>query len=401
MTTDMREVKLTEKIYYVGVNDRKKHLFENNWPLPYGVSYNSYLIKDSKTALIDTVEYGSNDNYLNHIEIILNGAPLDYLIVNHMEPDHSSMIECVLRRFPAVKIVGNAQTHKILKLYFSIPDESIITVKDGEVLDLGEHKLSFHLIPWVHWPETMVTYEQTTATLFSCDAFGGFRTLDGSIFDDENDFEADFEAEMLRYYSNIVGKYSNMVQKAFDKLAGVDIKMIAPSHGLVWRGNPGKVLGLYSKWCNWECEKGVVIVYASMYGNTGQMADYIGSLLGNKGIKVKTYDVSKTHVSYLLAEIWKYKGVILGTCAYNTQMHPMMEHLCNEIRLISPKKKVLSVFGSSSWNGAGVKSLLKYAPEMGMEVSGEPLELMGAATYEKLYAQAEKFVENYIKELNK
>ena len=243
----MRSVHLGNGIHYVGVNDRRKHLFENNWPLPYGVSYNSYLIKDSKNVLIDTIEYGSNDNYLNNIERLLEGAALDYLVVNHMEPDHSSMLECVMRRFPTVKIVGNAQTQKILKLDFNIPDDSMVVVKDGETLDLGEKKLSFHFIPWVHWPETMVTYEQTTATLFSCDAFGGFGTLDGSIFDDENDFEGHYKAEMLRYYSNIVGKYSNMVQKAFDKLAGVKINTIAPSHGLVWRGNPGRVLELYSK----------------------------------------------------------------------------------------------------------------------------------------------------------
>lgn len=395
----MRSVNFGNGIHYVGVNDRRKHLFENNWPLPYGVSYNSYLIKDEKNVLIDTIEYGSNDNYLNNIERILDGSTLDYLVVNHMEPDHSSMLECVMRRFPSVKIVGNAQTKKILKLYFNVPDESMVVVNDGETLDLGNKKLSFHFIPWVHWPETMVTYEQTTSTLFSCDAFGGFGTLDGSIFDDENDFEGHYLPEMRRYYSNIVGKYSNMVQKAFDKLKGVDIKVIAPSHGLIWRGNPGKVLECYSKWCNWESERGVVIAYASMYGNTEQMADYIGHLLGEKGISVRTFDVSKTPVSYILSDIWKYKGIVLGTCAYNTQMHPMMEHLCNEIKLIAPKNKVLSVFGSSSWNGAGVKALVKYAPEMGMEITGNPLEIMGSASYDKLQENAAAFVETFVNAL--
>ncbi len=397
----MNAISITDGIYYVGVNDRKKHLFENNWPLPKGVSYNSYLIKDSKNVLIDTIEYGSNDNYLNTIENLLDGASLDYLVVNHMEPDHSSMIECVMRRFPTVKIVGNPQTRKILSLYYNIPDESFHTVKDGEFLELGEKKLSFHLVPWVHWPETMVTYEQTTATLFSCDAFGGFGTLDGSIFDDENDFEENYKSEMRRYYSNIVGKYSNMVQKALDKLKDVKINIIAPSHGLVWRGNPGKVVELYSKWCNWENENGVVIAYASMYGNTEQMADLIGRYLGQKGIPVRTYDVSKTHVSYILSDIWRYKGLILGTCAYNTQMHPMMEHLCNEIKLIAPKNKILSIFGSSSWNGAGVKSLVKYASEMGMEVKGTPLEIMGAATIAKLGDAALEFTDSFTAEYNK
>ncbi len=395
----MKCISISNNIYYAGVNDRRKHLFENNWPLPYGVSYNSYLIKDTRSALIDTIEYGSNDNYLNKIEELLGGNRLDYLIVNHMEPDHSSMIECVLHRFPEVRIVGNAQTQKILNHYFNIPDESLLIVKDGETLDLGEHKLSFHFIPWVHWPETMVTYDQTTCTLFSCDAFGGFGTLDGSIFDDGNDFEGHYLPEMRRYYSNIVGKYSNMVQKAFAKLQGMEIRTIAPSHGLVWRKNPGKVLECYSKWCNWESERGVVIAYASMYGNTGQMADYIGSLLGEKGIPVRTYDVSKTPVSYILSDIWKYRGLVLGTCAYNTFMHPMMHHLCNEIKLVAPKNKVLSIFGSSSWNGAGVKDLIKFVPEMGMEITGSPLEITGSASLEKLEQNAEKFVENLVKAL--
>ena len=177
--------------------------------------------------------------------------------------------------------------------------------------------------------------------------------------------------------------------------------MIAPSHGLVWRGNPGKVLELYNKWCNWENEDGVVIAYASMYGNTEQMADYIGSILGAQGIKVKTHDVSKSHVSYMLADIWKYKGLILGTCAYNANMHPMMEHLCNEIRLVAPKNKILSIFGSSTWNGAGVKSLLAYAPEMGMEVQGKPLEIMGAASFDKLHESAQLFTEEFLKSYNR
>lgn len=395
----MNNISITENIHYIGVNDRRKHLFENNWPLPYGVSYNSYLVKDTKTALIDTIEYGSNDNYLNNIERILDGTQLDYLVVNHMEPDHSSMIDCVLRRFPSVKIVGNSQTHKILKLYFNIPDSSMHIVKDGDTLDLGSHSLSFHLIPWVHWPETMVTYEQKSATLFSCDAFGGFGTLDGSIFDDMNDFEGHYKSEMLRYYSNIVGKYSNMVQKAFDKLKGLEIKTIAPSHGLIWRSKPERVLELYHKWSNWESEKGVVIAYASMYGNTGQMADFIGHKLGEKGIPVKTFDVSKTPVSYILADIWKYKGIVLGTCAYNTQMHPMMEHLCNEIKLIAPKNKILSIFGSSSWNGAGVKALSKFAGTSGFEIVGTPLEIMGAATFGKMEEQIDAFTDKIIESL--
>ena len=380
----MKEIKITENIWYVGVNDRRKELFENNWPLPYGVSYNSYLINDQKCALIDTVEAGSCTDYIEKIERVLNGKPLDYLIINHLEPDHASMINTVKAIFPNVKLVGNNQTFKILQHYYKTSEQDFILIKDGDKLELGARTLQFFLVPWVHWPETMVTYEVSSQTLFSCDAFGGFGTLDGGIYDTNNDFEGFYLSEMRRYYSNIVGKYSNMVQKALAKLQGLPIKMIAPSHGLLWN-NPGKVVELYDKWSRYEAEKGVVIIYASMYGNTAQMADYIGNLIGSTGMPVRTYDVSKTHVSHLLNEIWKYKGIILGTCAYNTKMHPMMEHLCNEIDLSQPKGKKVALFGTSSWNGAGAKALKKFVEEYdGFELVAPVAETFGSVSPEKV-----------------
>lgn len=397
----MRTIKITEHIHYIGTNDRKKHLFENNWPLPNGVSYNSYLITDTKSALIDTIEFGSDDDYLDKIDTLLGGKQLDYLVVNHMEPDHSSMIKSIMRKHPQVLLVGNNQTYKLLQSFYDIKDENFLLIKDGEELDLGESKLNFALIPWVHWPETMVTYEATTKTLFSCDAFGGFGTLDGSIFDDGNDFETYYLEDMRRYYSNIVGKYSNMVQKALAKLGGLKINIIAPSHGLIWREDPAKVIGLYDQWSKYEAQEGVVIAYASMYGNTEKMAEYIGSLLGDYGIKVRVHDVSKTHVSFLLSEIWKYKGLILGTCAYNTQMHPMMEHLCNEIKLSAPKNKILSIFGSSAWNGAGVKELKKFAETNGFCISGPVVEVSGSPSVKKIEDATMEMVKNFAKEMGK
>src|SRR5574344_217474 len=388
--------KINEFTYYVGANDRKTHLFENNWPLPHGVSYNSYLITDKFSAIIDTIEFGSDKNFLSNINDILRGKSLDYLIVNHMEPDHSGSIGVLLKMYPSIKIIGNVQTHKIMNSYFKIDSQNFITVKDGDTLDLGTVKLSFALIPWVHWPETMVTIDTTNKVLFSCDAFGSFGTLDGGIFDDEHDFEAEYLNDMRRYYSNIVGKYSGMLQKAFAKLAGADIKVIAPSHGLIWRTNPAKVLELYDNWSKYVSEKGVVIVYASMYGNTEKMADNIASLLAERGVRnIKIYDVSKTHVSYILSEIWRYRGLILGTCAYNTQMHPMMEHLCNEIKLIAPKEKTVAVFGSSSWNGAGVKNLKSTLSSMGMEIIEPIVETFGSDTANDFYPQAEKLADNF------
>ena len=385
----MRKVLITSKIHYIGANDRKKSLFENNWPLPNGVSYNSYLISDEKSALIDTLEFGSKDNYIDEIEAILNGKKLDYLVVNHMEPDHSSMIGMICKAFPSVKVVANSKAFKMLEGYFGIPEGSIYEVKDGDTIDLGYHKLNFVLTPWVHWPETMMTYDSTEKILFTCDAFGTFGTLDGAIFDDEINFDF-YHEEMRRYYSNIVGKYSNMVQKALAKLNGVEVKVICPSHGPIWRSNPEKVIGLYDKWSKHEAEDGVVIAFASMYGNSEKMADYLARLIAERGIKnIRIYDVSKTHVSFILNEIWKYKAVILGSCAYNGGMHPMMHHLCSELEVLSPKNKNYALFGSCSWNGGGLRSLQSFSEKMGWNMVAPPVESLGAPNEDKLIGFAE------------
>lgn len=374
----MKKIIVSNKAHYIGVNDRKKNLFENNWPLPYGVTYNSYLIADQKTALIDTLEFGSKDNYIEEIEAILQEKTLDYLVLNHMEPDHSSMIGWIIKRYPQVKIVTNSKAFKMLDAYYGIDKESIHEVKDGETLDLGYHKLKFIMTPWVHWPETMMTYDMTDAMLFSCDAFGSFGTLDGGIFDDEINFTF-YEDEMRRYYSNIVGKYSHMVQKAFEKLKGVPVKFICPSHGPVWRKNPEKAIELYNKWSLHEAEQGVVIAFASMYGNTEKMADYVARLIAERGVKnIRIYDVSKTHASYILNDIWKYKGVILGSSAYNSKMHPMMQHLCNELEILNPKNKNYALFGSYSWSGGGLKSLIPFAEKMSWEMVADSVEVMGS-----------------------
>lgn len=394
-------IQISNNIFYVGVNDRKKSLFENNWPLPNGVAYNSYIIADEHTALIDTIEYGSNGGYLSEIAEAIGGRPLEYLIINHMEPDHSSMVNEVIKVYPDIKIVANARTFKILESYYPLPAERLLEVSDGSQLDLGCHKLTFVLTPWVHWPETMMTYDQTDKILFSCDAFGSFGTLDGGIFDDETDFDLYYESEMRRYYSNIVGKWSNMVQKAFAKLEGVPVKMICPSHGPVWRENPSKVLALYDRWSKHEAEKGVVIAYASMYGNTGKMADYVARLIAEKGIRhIRVFDVSKTHPSFILSEIWKYNGLILGSCAYNTGMHPMMALLTHEIAVSEPKNKVLGIFGASSWNGAGAKALLEAAEKAKMTVTGNVVGLFGTASQDKMEGFKE-FSETFVKEINK
>ncbi len=376
-------VPVVGKVHWIGVNDRRKRLFENLWPLDRGISYNSYFIDDSKTALIDTIDSSTAGNYIERIEALLNGRSLDYLIINHMEPDHSGEIKDILTHFKNVKLVGNAKTFKIIDAYWGYKD-NLIQVDNGDTLDLGHHKLKFIMTPWVHWPETMMTYDQTEQILFACDAFGSYGTLDGGIFDDEINFDF-FEDEMRRYYSNVVGKYSNMVQKALTKLTDVPIKVVAPAHGPIWRSNPKKIIDLYDRWCHYEADEGVVIVFASMYGNTEVIADYIGRKIAEHGIKnIRIYDVSKTHVSHIISEIWKYNGLVLGSCAYNSEMFPLMEQLTTMLSHMGIKNKKLAIFGSYSWNGGGVKNLLKFVEGSGLELVSEPGEVYGKPNEEKL-----------------
>lgn len=378
-------VKITDDIYYVGVNDRDTALFENLWPLDKGVSYNSYLILDEKTALIDTVKESKISEFFDKIRHLLNGRALDYLIINHMEPDHSGSIPELLQEFPGIKIVGNKTTFQFIKDLYKVED-NFQEIKDGSVLNLGKHTLKFYLTPMVHWPETMMTYDEKDKILFSGDAFGGFGTLDGGIFDDEVRIDF-FEDEIRRYFSNIIGKYTKMVQRALNKLkdANIDIDIIAATHGPVWRKDPKRIIDLYDKWSRCETEKGVVIAYGSMYGNTEEMAEYVARKLAEEGIKeIKIMSVSKTHISYIINEIWKYKGVILGSCTYNQGLFPYMESLVQWLAHNDIKNHVLGIYGTYGWSGGGVSTLVKYNEQMKWPLVYEPVEA-------KLSAKAEDF----------
>ncbi|MFV0267195.1 MAG: FprA family A-type flavoprotein, partial [Draconibacterium sp.] len=322
----MLQVNLAEDIYYLGFNDRRTHLFENIWPIPHGVSYNSYLIVDEKVALVDTVERAFIDDYLDSIEEIIGDREVDYLIINHMEPDHSGALKAIVHRYPGITLVGNKKTFDYVESYYLKPNHTFI-VHDDSILDLGKHKLQFQTIPMVHWPETMVTYEETNKILFSGDAFGSYGTLDGGIFDDEINLEF-YEVEVMRYFTNIVGKYCAHTQRAIKKLAPLDIKMIAATHGPIWRGDLNWILTRYNKWSSYDLDCGVVIVYGSMYGNTKKMAETIARQLAVRGIKnIRVYDASKTHSSYIINDIFKYKGFIVGSAAYNNAMFPNVETL--------------------------------------------------------------------------
>lgn len=377
-------IPVRENIYWIGANDHETDLFESIWPLPRGVSYNSYIIVDEKVALIDTVKSSYLTPYMEKIKSLLGSdKKIDYLIVNHMEPDHSGSIRDLKRMFPGLKLVGNSKTTEFIKDFYKI-QEDVISISDGESLDLGKHKLKFFLTPMVHWPETMVTYEETQKILFSCDAFGGFGALDDRIFDDEVDLIY-YEDEILRYYSNIVGRYSGMVQKAIAKLKGISISVIAPSHGPIWRTNPGEIVALYDKWSRHETEKGITLVYASMYGNTRKMMETISRSLAEEKIeKVRVHDISRTHISYVLVDIWRFGGMILGAPTYNTKLFPLMENLVCMLEEKMLKNRFIGIFGSYTWSKGAVKRLQDFATEGNLALVEPVIEFKCSPTKEDL-----------------
>jgi len=361
-------IPITDEIFHVGVNDRQTDLFEGIWPLPRGVCYNSYLILDDKNTLIDTVKNVAFDAFLPKLKCVLGtDRTLDYLVVNHLEPDHSGSIRLIREFFPQVQIVGNKRTAEFLEHLYGIT-ENVRVVENGGNLDIGKHKLAFVFIPMVHWPESMVTYDATTQTLFSNDAFGGFGTLEGGIFDDEVDL-AYFEDEILRYFSNIVGKYSTNVQRAFESLKGIELRIIAPSHGPVWRTNPGHILKLYDRWSRQEPEDGVVLAFASMYGNTTRMAEAVAAGVSEqKCTALRVHDVSRTHVSFVIRDAWRYKGLILGSPTYDIGLFPPMNYLVQLLERKLLKNRLLGMFGTFGWSGGAVKALKAFAEKSKLEV---------------------------------
>ena len=389
----MKEI--ANQIYYVGVNDRQKTLFENMWPLPYGVSYNAYLIVDEQTVLVDTVDVCYSDLFLKKVADALQGRTLDYLIVNHMEPDHAGSIRLLRQQYPGVKIVGNTKTFGMLAGFHGITD-GLYEVKEGDTLNTGTHQLSFYMAPMVHWPEVMVTYDATDKILFSADAFGTYGTLDGAVVDKDMDCSHYWD-EMVRYYANIVGKYGNPVQRALQKLSALEIKTICSTHGPVWQEHVAKAVGIYDRLSRYEAEEGVVILYGSMYGHTEQMAEVIASALADQGVKrIVMHNVSKTPASYILADVFRYKGIIVGSPTYSNQLFPEVEAVLSKIELREVKNRLFGYFGSFSWAGAAVKRLAAFGEKMKWEIVGVPAEQkqgMTAADYAACYALGEAMAE--------
>lgn len=353
--------------FYAGVNDRRKQLFENLWPLPYGVSYNAYLIIGNKNILVDTVDSGFAEIFLNNIEKILDGRSLDYLIVNHVEPDHSGSIRRIREKYPHIQIIGNKLTFGMIAGYYGITD-GLYEVKDGDTLDTGTHRLKFFTAPMVHWPEVMFTYNETDKILFSADAFGTFGALDGGIIDREINTDWYWD-EMTRYYANIVGKYGTPVQKAFQKLSNVEIQLICPTHGPVWDEQKAKALSIYDRLSRYEGLNGVTIIYGTMYGHTEQMAETIASALSDEGIRdIVVHNASYSHASYMLRDIFNYKGLIIGSPTYSNRLFPEIEALLNKIELREIKNRLFGYFASFTWAGAAVKHLATFAETMQWKV---------------------------------
>ena len=371
---------ITPQIWWVGGSDRRLERFENMFPLPNGVAYNSYLIADEKTALLDTVDSAISGLYLENITHVLNGRTLDYLIVNHVEPDHCASIEELARRFPNLKIVGNSKTIRFIEqFYHCINKANFYEVKEGDELSLGQHTLRFFFAPMVHWPEVMLTYESKEKILFSADAFGSFGALSGNLFSDQTDFEMVYLDEARRYYTNIVGKYGQQVQAALKKLSGTEIRMICPLHGPIWRENLAYFLDKYDHWSRYVPEKkGVVLAYASMYGNTENAMNRIANKLAQKGVTdLRMYDVSKTHPSYIIAEAWKYSHLVLGAPTYNMGLYYNMESLIREMTGLWLQNRKVALVGNYTWApGAVIKVMRGLIEEMkNMEIIGTPLEI--------------------------
>ena len=379
--------KVTEDLYWVGANDHRLNLFENIHPISRGVSYNSYLLMDKKTVLFDTVDWSVCRQFLENIEAVLGGRNLDYLVVNHMEPDHAASLEEVLLRYPKVKVISTEKAYMLMHQFGFDVEERKEVVKEGDEKSFGKHVVTFVSAPMVHWPEAMVTYDKTNGVLFAADAFGSFGALDGKLFNDEVNFDRDWIDEARRYYTNIVGKYGPHVQALLKKAAGIDIKIICPLHGPVWRSNLGYFIDKYDKWSRYEPEeKGVMIVYASMYGNTESAATALASRLVERGItNVVMYDVSNTHVSQLISETFKYSHIVLASVTYNLGIYPLMHNYLMDMKALNVQNRTVAIVENGSWACKSGDLMAEFLDGMKqMSVLNERLTVVSSLSEEKV-----------------
>ena len=378
----MNTKNITDKVSYCGVNDRTSALFENIWDLPNGVTYNIYIVRGKKaTAIIDGSDTDHASEFISHITDTIETSP-DYLVINHIEPDHSGAIPMLKEKFPKLKIVGNAKTIEMLKGFYNI-ESDVIEIRDGDTIDLGDLHLRFILTPMVHWPETMFTYAEEEKILFTGDAFGCFGALNGAVIDKHMNTDI-YLSEIYRYYACIIAKYGQSVEKAFSKIKNLPVDYICTTHGPVWHSKKEEIGDLYSRMAKWEGEKGVVVAYGSMYGNTAAMADRIASLLAGAGIKeIRVYDLSHTPQSQALADIMRFKGLILLSPTYNSEIFPPVASLATAILARGVKNRIIGVAGSFSWGSQAVRklrtlfqdkpvTLLEPSPEMKQAIKSCP-----------------------------
>ena len=379
--------RISQRIFSVGVNDTDKVLFEGLWPLPYGVSYNAYVVSDEKVALIDTVEGGFEDEFLSNIREAIGDRPIDYLVVNHMEPDHSSLISYMLEKYPDMMIVANSKTVPMLKGYYDVPEDKVHVVAEGGELSLGGCSLKFYMVPMVHWAETMVTWLEEENTVFSGDAFGTFGAVPGSIVDEDGTL-MEFKDEMIRYYSNIVGKYGKPVQTALKKLSGLNVLRICSTHGPVWENEVAEVVSLYDRLSRYDVDRGVCIVYGSMYGNTAAAAEALASELEKLGVPYAIHDLAGNNagelgISGALRDVFKYDTIVAGSPTYNNGIFPPVEAFMRSLQARLIKNRRFYAFGSYTWAGSSVNQLNQMAADLGFEVLGEGLSFAQAYSKDK------------------
>lgn len=347
---------VTDDLYWVGADEHRLALFENIHPLYHGISYNAYVLLDEKTVLFDTADWAVGRQFISNVKAVLNGRPLDCLVINHVEPDHAASIEEILLRWPEVKIITTPKAVALLKQFgFALDPNNVDEVKEGDTRSFGKHIITFIYAPMVHWPETMASYDTTNGVLFSADAFGSFRALDGKLFADEVNFDREWIDEARRYYANIVGKYGLQVTSLLNKAAKLvgleNIKLLCPLHGPVWRKDLDYFIDKYTHWAAYEPEeKGVMIVYASMYGNTEAAAELLAAKLTARGItNTRLYDVSSTHVSYLISDLFKYSHLVLASVTYNLGIFPPMHSFLMDMKALNLQKRTVAIMDNSSW----------------------------------------------------
>ena len=391
------EVKIKDDIYWIGGDDRTASIFEGSFPLPEGVSYNSYLILDEKTCLLDTCDISISSKFWRNLRHALNGRKLDILVINHMEPDHGAAIMQVLDTYPDVIVVGNSKTFEMLDNFYQLKPENRIEVKENDELCLGKHTLKFVFAVMVHWPEVMFTYDIKDKILFSADAFGTFKALSGALYSDEVDFDRDYLDEARRYYANIVGKYGSKVQSVFNKLENVPIDMICPLHGPIWRNeNIGYIMEKYFLWSTYEPEeKGVVIGYSSMYGNTSAAVDKLAMLLKAKGVEnVTMYDVTRVHPSYVVGDAFRFSNIVLAAPTYNHNLHPTLSAVLEEMEIMTVQNRRFSVIGNGSWVPQAPKILEERLAAMkNMTKVGETITIKSSLRPEQL-AELDKLADD-------